>query len=130
MVYYKVRKYQGYGGQADPFLESRWWALIEYYSKKKKENLKKILDDPEYRTAFDIQLEIPALGDGMELGVIHKMFTMGCDEVCFVTHPFEAKHYLTNGSWPKIISRVSGMPGKKRFVKGNGSGCKELTRRQ
>ncbi|KAK3305097.1 uncharacterized protein B0T15DRAFT_554948 [Chaetomium strumarium] len=81
VVYYRIRTYQGHHGPANPFLESRWWALLKYNSKQKKKNLKGILDDPYYKAAFDIQMDILALGDGMELGVIHKMFTMRCDEL-------------------------------------------------
>lgn len=92
VVYCKIRKYQGYRGIADSFLERRWWALIEYYSKRKKDNMKKILDDPDYREAFDIQLEIPALGDGMQLGVIHKLFTMKCHEVSHDRPPFKSRY--------------------------------------
>jgi hypothetical protein len=98
VVYYRIRTYQGHHGPANPFLESRWWALLKYNSKQKKKNLKGILDDPYYKAAFDIQMDIPALGDGMELGVIHKMFTMRCDEVS--PDPHTLKPTLTPGSWP------------------------------
>jgi len=81
VVYSKIRMYQGFQGIADPFLEQRWLAVLGYYSKRKRDNLKKIIDDPDYRAAFDIQLYIPGLSHGMELGVIHKISTMRFDDV-------------------------------------------------
>ena len=106
VVYYRIRKYQGFQGREDPFLENRWWALIDYLSPTKKRSLQKITKKPEFvawRTAFDIQLEIPALGDGMALGVIHKMWTMQCDEVSFGSYASEIKE-LTNGAMSELFS--------------------------
>ncbi|KAB5549386.1 hypothetical protein GE09DRAFT_966245, partial [Coniochaeta sp. 2T2.1] len=123
VVYCKIRKYQGYRGIADSFLERRWWALIEYYSKRKKDNMKKILDDPDYREAFDIQLEIPALGDGMQLGVIHKLFTMKCHELLlnylgYIRDVWKVEICQGNEEWMRRID-----PGTVRAVQHTAPGA-------
>ena len=80
--YQKIRKYQGYQGPGDPFLESRWMALLGAVSKSKSDNMRQISRNPEFRAQFDIQMDIPALGSGMKLSFIHIVFAMGgCRDV-------------------------------------------------
>jgi hypothetical protein len=43
--------------------------------------MKQIIRNPDFRAAFDIQLDVPGLGGGMSLGSTHKMFGMKCHEV-------------------------------------------------
>jgi len=80
-IYRKIREYQGYGGGGNPYFETRWWALLYGISDRKPINLKQILQNDDFRARFDFQLDVPGLGGGMKLGVTHKMFPMGCDEV-------------------------------------------------
>jgi hypothetical protein len=47
----------------------------------KEKNLKRILNMPQYKGAFDCQLDIPGLGGGMRLGTVHTMLALKCDEV-------------------------------------------------
>jgi hypothetical protein len=77
-IYRKIRQHQESG---NAYFEQRWWARLAAISDRKKKNLKRILDHPEYRSAFDCQLDIPGLGGGMRLGTAHTMFAMRCDEV-------------------------------------------------
>ena len=83
MIYSKIRRYQGYGGPRDSFLENRWWALLGGISKTKRDNLKQILRNSDFRAEFDIQLDIPGLQGGMRLGATHTMFAMPCHDVSF-----------------------------------------------
>jgi hypothetical protein len=82
-IYRKIREYQGYGGGGNPYFESRWWALLHGISSHKSDNMKQIIRNPDFRAAFDIQLDVPGLGGGMSLGSTHKVFGMKCHEVRF-----------------------------------------------
>lgn len=80
-IYRKIREYQGYRGVGNPYFERKWWARLQAISNHKKENLEQLFRHPQFKAAFDIQLLIPGLGDGMRLSTIHKMFAMKCDKV-------------------------------------------------
>ncbi|KAH8701384.1 hypothetical protein GQ44DRAFT_778714 [Phaeosphaeriaceae sp. PMI808] len=60
--------------------------------------MKQIIRNPDFRAAFDIQLDVPGLGGGMSLGSTHKMFGMKCHELML--------SYLDEnirGFWTKIF---------------------------
>ena len=118
-----IRKYQGYfgTGTAQPVLERRWWTLVKYFSKRKAANLKRLLLDAEYRKLFDIQLEIPALGSGMRLGMIHHMYTLKCHPVS-ATDPL-CHSALTDRSGTYTISNVSPICGQRKYAVGTGRLC-------
>jgi hypothetical protein len=63
------------------FFEQQWWARLEAVGPRRKQNLDRILKHPGYRSAFDCQLDMPGLAGGMNLGTVHHMFAMRCDEV-------------------------------------------------
>ncbi|KAF2647755.1 hypothetical protein K491DRAFT_614063 [Lophiostoma macrostomum CBS 122681] len=97
-IYSKIREYQGYGGGGNPYFESRWWALLHGISSHKSDNMKQIIRNPDFRAAFDIQLDVPGLGGGMSLGSTHKVFGMKCHELML--------SYLDDnirGFWTKIF---------------------------
>ncbi|KAH8727397.1 hypothetical protein GQ44DRAFT_584583, partial [Phaeosphaeriaceae sp. PMI808] len=97
-IYRKIREYQGYGCGGNPYFESRWWALLHGISSHKSDNMKQIIRNPDFRAAFDIQLDVPGLGGGMSLGSTHKMFGMKCHELML--------SYLDEnirGFWTKIF---------------------------
>ncbi|KAH7111054.1 hypothetical protein B0J11DRAFT_473541 [Dendryphion nanum] len=79
-IYSKIREYQGHRGAANPCFEKRWWARLAAISNHKKENLERILRHTDYKTAFDIQLDVPGLAGGMRLSTTHTMFAMRCHE--------------------------------------------------
>ncbi|KAH7111262.1 hypothetical protein B0J11DRAFT_598641 [Dendryphion nanum] len=79
-IYSKIREYQGYRGAANPCFEKRWWVRLAAISNHKKENLERILRNTDYKTAFDIQLDVPGLAGGMRLSTTHTMFAMRCHE--------------------------------------------------
>lgn len=80
-IYHKIREYQGYGGNGNPYFEARWWALLCGISEHKADNMRQIIRYPDFRAGFDIQLNVPGLAGGMQLGTTHKMFGMRCHEV-------------------------------------------------
>lgn len=80
-IYRKIREYQGYCSAGNPHLEKRWWARLYAISTTKGDNLRHIFRYPDFRAAFDVQLDVPGLGGGMRLGTWHKIFSMGCHEV-------------------------------------------------
>lgn len=80
-IYRKIREYQGYQGAGNPYFEKRWWARLSAISNHKRDNLEQLFRRPQYRAAFDVQLDIPGLGGGMRLSTLHKMLAMRCDEV-------------------------------------------------
>lgn len=45
--------------------------------------MKQIIRNPDFRAAFDIQLDVPGLRGEMSLGSTHKVFGMKCHEVSF-----------------------------------------------
>lgn len=79
--YRKIREYQGYQGRENHYLERKWWARLHAMHENSARGLKRILANPLYRKAFDVQLEIPGLGSGMRLSTSQKMLAMRCDEV-------------------------------------------------
>jgi hypothetical protein len=68
------------------YFEQRWLARLEAIGERKLQNMDRILKHPEYRSAFDCQIDMPGLAGGMMLGTVHQMYAMKCDEVrssCF-----------------------------------------------
>lgn len=76
--YCKIRQYQK---SQNVYFEERWWARLSSTSNAKAKNLRRLLNIPKFRAAFDCQLEIPGLRRGMRLSTLHTMFAMKCDEV-------------------------------------------------
>ncbi|KAF1970799.1 hypothetical protein BU23DRAFT_537524 [Bimuria novae-zelandiae CBS 107.79] len=76
--YCKVRQHQLSG---NAYLEKKWLGRLQAAGKRKKQNLVRLLKHSEFRSAFDCQLQMPGLAGGMNLGTIHVMFAMRCDEV-------------------------------------------------
>ena len=77
-IYYKIRQYQVSG---NAYFEKQQWAYLAAISNQKKQNLKYILNRPEYRTVFDLQLDIPRLREGIKLNTIHTILTIKYNKV-------------------------------------------------
>ena len=77
-IYYRIRHYQNTG---EPYFEQRWLARLEAIGKRKKQDMSRVIKHPQYRSAFDCQLEMPGLASGMNLGTLSHMFAMKFDEV-------------------------------------------------
>jgi hypothetical protein len=80
-IYRKLRQYQGYHGTSNLYFEKRWWARLKAISSRGEADLRRILKDDEFKDAFDIQLLIPGLSNGMRLATLHKALAMNCREV-------------------------------------------------
>jgi hypothetical protein len=84
-IYCKIREYQGYLGESNPYFEERWWARLTAISNHKKDNLEKIISYRRYRAAFDLQIDVPGLAGGMMLSTLHKMIAMQSPEVSIMS---------------------------------------------
>ncbi|KAL7940674.1 hypothetical protein V8C42DRAFT_336844 [Trichoderma barbatum] len=78
-VYIKIRQFQGYYGDANPFFENLWLARLAT-----NVNSQKLFDQltkhKKFSAAFDKLLDIPGLFGGFRLSVIHQLLSMKCDE--------------------------------------------------
>jgi hypothetical protein len=72
-IYRKIRGYQGYLGEPNPYFEKRWLALLSALSQHKRDNFDRLYRDHDFRAAFDSLLEIPGLDGGMRLSTTHKV---------------------------------------------------------
>ncbi|KAL7649007.1 hypothetical protein ACMYSQ_012585 [Aspergillus niger] len=82
LIYERIRFYQGYlGHPPDEQAEALWWAVLRHDPKSKKHiYLRAFLQHPSFPAAFDALLLIPGLWAKMQLGVLHTMVSLRCDE--------------------------------------------------
>ncbi|KAF2843888.1 hypothetical protein T440DRAFT_462707 [Plenodomus tracheiphilus IPT5] len=92
--YCKIREHERSG---HPFFHVLWLARLKAVAVRKRQNLDRLLKHPGYSRAFDCQLDMPGLAGGMNLGTLHKMFAMKCEE--------ETLRYLTyvKDTWSRIL---------------------------
>ncbi|KAL3263140.1 hypothetical protein ABHI18_002071, partial [Aspergillus niger] len=83
LIYERIRFYQGkLGHPPDENAEALWWAVLRHDPKSKKHvYLRAFLQHPSFPAAFDALLLIPGLWAKMQLGVLHTMVSLRCDEV-------------------------------------------------
>jgi hypothetical protein len=78
--YVKIRQFQGFYGEANPFFENIWLGRLA--TNKNSWNLfKKLSRNTKFSAAFDALLDIPSLFGGFRLSVMHQLLAMKCDEV-------------------------------------------------
>jgi hypothetical protein len=89
-IYRKIRSYQGYPHRqsSNKAAENYWWAVLESSPGSRKGGrsrkggyLKSLLKHKLLRERFDDLLSIDGLWDDMNIGVLHKLLAMRCDEV-------------------------------------------------
>ncbi|GLA10289.1 hypothetical protein AnigIFM60653_002384 [Aspergillus niger] len=82
LIYERIRFYQGkLGHPPDENAEALWWAVPRHDPKSKKHvYLRAFLQHPSFPAAFDALLLIPGLWAKMQLGVLHTMVSLRCDE--------------------------------------------------
>ncbi|KAI2928799.1 hypothetical protein CBS147321_10962 [Aspergillus niger] len=82
LIYERIRFYQGkLGHPPDEHAEAVWWAVLRHDPKSKKHvYLRAFLQHPSLPAAFDALLLIPGLWAKMQLGVLHTMVSLRCDE--------------------------------------------------
>ena len=72
------RKIRLYHQQKETDLERKWWARL---SESKRKDLEQLLKNERYADAFDDLLGWPGLWYPIQLGTLHRLLTMRCDEV-------------------------------------------------
>ena len=73
-IFYKIRKYHH---QGDKQAEDHWWCLL---SKAKAKDLKQLLKHVKLISAFDRLLVLPALWTDIQLGILHRLLPLHCQE--------------------------------------------------
>ncbi|OJD10549.1 hypothetical protein ACJ73_09760, partial [Blastomyces percursus] len=83
-VYWKVRQYQY---EANSRFEERWKSRLSSNKAKRFRQLSSPAH-VDIRAAFDALLAIPGLWNGMNLGSLHRVLALNCDEeiVTYLTH--------------------------------------------
>jgi hypothetical protein len=93
LIYQRIRHYgQLIDGIPNPIPGDRlwaviafnhWWAILEKTpGSKKGKYLRAFLKHQSLPHAFDDLLPIPGIWEGMQIGNLHKLSSMRCDEVC------------------------------------------------
>jgi Protein of unknown function (DUF3723) len=98
------RKIRGYQQERSPQFEKQWWARLNDVSPSKKSKLERLFRNPDWKAAFDLVLDIPALDDGIEIGNLHTIIGMRCEEVSrFQLCIFVANNFRSHNSAIWII---------------------------
>lgn len=69
--------------------ERNWWARLH---NSKPKDLRQLFKRRELISGFDKLLEMPGLWSKVQLGALHRLLTLKCDEVCL----FSRCHNLSN----------------------------------
>lgn len=64
--------------------ERKWWARLD---NSKPKDLRQLFKRREIISGFDRLLEMPGLWAKVQLGALHRLLTLKCDEVCFSRNP-------------------------------------------
>ena len=83
LIYPKLRLYEGELDQpADRDAANKWWAILQNHpATKKHKYLRAFFRHGSFPQAFDTLLPIPGLWAGMQIGVLHTLVSLRCDEV-------------------------------------------------
>ncbi|EKG09993.1 hypothetical protein MPH_12955 [Macrophomina phaseolina MS6] len=71
------RKIRTYHKQGDEKSERKWWARL---SNTKQKDLKQLFKIPELTDAFDNLVGMPGMWQSFQLGTLHRLLTLHCDE--------------------------------------------------
>ncbi|KAH7033932.1 hypothetical protein B0J12DRAFT_766202, partial [Macrophomina phaseolina] len=71
------RKIRTYHKQGDEKSERKWWARL---SNTKQKDLKQLFKSPELTDAFDNLVGMPGMWQSFQLGTLHRLLTLHCDE--------------------------------------------------
>lgn len=72
------RKIRTYHKQGDKKAETKWWARL---SRTKQKDLKQLLNKASLADAFDRLTDMPGMWCSFQLGALHRLLTLHCDEV-------------------------------------------------
>lgn len=62
----------------DELLENQWWAYID---NSKPKNLRQLLKNRPLAAAFESLVDMPGLWAKLQLGALHRLLAVKCDEV-------------------------------------------------
>lgn len=101
--YIKIKQFQGFYGEANPFFERIWLGRLA--TNLNSWNLfKRLSHNRKFSAAFDALLDVPSLFSGFRLSVMHQLLGMKCDEVLrldeFNVIP-NANSYIAKSGLPK-----------------------------
>ncbi|CBX95206.1 hypothetical protein LEMA_P023580.1 [Plenodomus lingam JN3] len=71
------RKIRYYHREKDAEAENRWWARLD---KSKPKDLRQLLKRHKLASAFDALIDFPGLWAKIQLGALHRLLTLKCDE--------------------------------------------------
>lgn len=77
------RKIRLYHRQKDEESEKRWWSCLE---KSKPKDLRQLLRREQLVSAFDTLIDMPGLWETVQIGALHRLLALKCDEVSFTVH--------------------------------------------
>jgi hypothetical protein len=81
--YVKIRQFQGYHGEEDKFFENFWLGRLATNANRQR-LFDQLSKHENFSAAFDKLLDIPGLFGGFQLGSIHQLIGMKCDEVQYL----------------------------------------------
>ena len=72
------RKIRLYHRENDQEAEKRWWSRLE---KSKPKDLRQLFRRPSLTASFDALIDMPGLWAKLQLGALHRLLVLKCDEV-------------------------------------------------
>ena len=72
------RKIRLYHRENDQEAEKRWWSRLE---KSKPKDLRQLFRRPLLAASFDALIDMPGLWAKVQLGALHRLLVLKCDEV-------------------------------------------------
>lgn len=73
------RKIRLYHRDNDQEAQNRWWSRLE---KSKPKDLRQLFRRPSLAAGFDALIDMPGLWAKLQLGALHRLLVLKCDEVC------------------------------------------------
>ena len=73
------RKIRLYHRENDQEAQKRWWSRLE---KSKPKDLRQLFRRPSLAAGFDALIDMPGLWAKLQLGALHRLLVLKCDEVC------------------------------------------------
>jgi hypothetical protein len=105
------RKIRLYHQENDQDAEKRWWSHLE---KSKPKDLRQLLKRSSLAAGFDALIDMPGLWSSLQLGALHRLLGLKCDEVCILSGMI--RNPLTRigndavfGSYRKILEEDSAL---------------------
>jgi hypothetical protein len=85
------RKIRLYHRESNQEAQKRWWSRLE---KSKPKDLRQLFRRPLLVAGFDALIDMPGLWAKLQLGALHRLLVLKCDEVCI--HLDTTRSFLTS----------------------------------